>query len=242
MSAWARQTPGPPRAGLRAWATAPASSMWRSVDGLGDRRAASRQPAGAARRRTPSSTQLDAGRHRRRHAAAGLHRFAGPSARARISAASRCSTAARHADTTLVVDPHGARIARAASSSSTSSTTRRPASTRARSIVAPGAQKTDGKMKSKALLPGRRRQHEQQAGARDLRRRRGLRPRRDGRRARRGPAVLSAGARHPAARGRGACCSRPSPTRRIEHVGDRASCEAEMSPRASASGCASAEA
>ena len=63
-------------------------------------------------------------------------------------------------------------------------------------IVEPGAQKTNSKMMSRALLLSEGSGVRQQAGARDFRRRRGLRPRRDLRADRRADAVLPALARH----------------------------------------------
>ena len=70
-------------------------------------------------------------------------------------------------------------------------------------IVRPHAQKTDGRMMSRGAAPLGRRRGIQQAGARDLRRRCAMRPWRDLRPARRGPAVLLQGARPPAGRSRG---------------------------------------
>ncbi len=86
-----------------------------------------------------------------------------------------------------------------------------------RIIVRPDAQKTDGKMMTRALLLSDEARSRQQAGARDLCRRRRLRPRRDRRRARRQPAVLSA-ARAACPEKRGAGAADPGLRRR----GDRA--------------------
>ena len=68
-------------------------------------------------------------------------------------------------------------------------------------IVRPDAQKTDGKQMAQVLMLSRGCRVQFQARAGDLRRRRGLRPRLDRGRDRRGPAVLSARARHPAGGG-----------------------------------------
>ena len=71
-------------------------------------------------------------------------------------------------------------------------------------IVQPHAQKTDAKMSTHALLLVGRCRGRRQAGTGNLRRRRGLRPWRDRRCARRRSAVLSEGARHSAEGSRGA--------------------------------------
>ena len=100
----------------------------------------------------------------------------------------------QHADTTLFMDhavPNGVsrEIFRAVVDDRAHSVFQ------GRIIVRPHAQKTDAKMMTRALLAVRRRRGRQQAGTRDLCRRRHLRPWRHHRRARRKPAVLSARAR-----------------------------------------------
>ena len=102
------------------------------------------------------------------------------------------------------------RAAKAAKLSAIFSTTNRSASSRARSVVAPGAQKTDGKMLCKALLLTDMVRDEHQAGARNLRRRCRLRPWHDLRRPQRGSALLSADARPALCRRPRRCCSKPS--------------------------------
>ncbi len=82
-------------------------------------------------------------------------------------------------------------------------------------IVRPEAQKTDGKQMAQALLLSPEAEFELQARARDLRRRRCLRPRLDLGRDRRGSAVLHALARHPALPG-----ARPA-DRELHRRGDR---------------------
>ena len=72
-------------------------------------------------------------------------------------------------------------------------------------IVRQGAQQTDAKMMTQALAALRSRRGRQQAGARDLCRRRAVRPRRHRGRARRGAQILPDGARHPGGGSRGAC-------------------------------------
>ena len=81
-------------------------------------------------------------------------------------------------------------------------------------VVAPGAQKTDGVMKSQAILLSDRCDDEQQAGTGNLRRRCRVWTWRDVRRARCRPGLLCPVAR--ACRGRRPkrCCSKPSPQRR----------------------------
>ena len=106
------------------------------------------------------------------------------------------------------------RTARAASSSATSSPTTATGVFQGKVIVEPHAQKTDGGMKiagDPAVADGG---DEQQARARNFRRRRRLRPRRDGRRARSRAGVLSGGARHSAAPRPRRCCWRRSASRR----------------------------
>ena len=104
-------------------------------------------------------------------------------ARARMpaSAAPACS-GRQHVDTTLVARSRGRPTARAASCSSPCSTTRAAACSRARSSCGRHAQKTDAKMATHALLLSDDGRSRQQAGARNLCRRRALRPRRDRRR------------------------------------------------------------
>ena len=65
-------------------------------------------------------------------------------------------------------------------------------------IVRPDAQKSDGKQMAQVLMLSQDAEFELQARARDPRRRRGLRPRLDRCRDRRGPALLHALTRHPA--------------------------------------------
>ena len=88
-------------------------------------------------------------------------------------------------------------------------------------------------MKSQAILLSPTRDDEQQARARDLRRRRRLRPWRDGRRARSRAAVLSAGARPAAGRGRGDAARgvrrrRDRPRRRRQDSPRRCASDARM--------------
>ena len=110
------------------------------------------------------------------------------------------------------------RTARAANCSRASIDGRATGAFQGKIIVAPGAQKTDAKMMSQALLLSDDAQFAVEAGTRDLRRRRAVRPRRDLRPDRRGAALLPDGARHPARRGR-AAADRGVPRRR--HRRDR---------------------
>ena len=71
-------------------------------------------------------------------------------------------------------------------------------------VVAPDAQKTDARMMAQGAAPLRRGGVRLEAGARDLRRRRAVRPRRDLGPARRRPALLPDVARHSAGGGRAA--------------------------------------
>ena len=109
----------------------------------------------------------------------------------------------QHADTTLVADhAAGACISREVFKTVLDGESR--GVFQGKIIVRPHAQKTDAKMAAHALLLSEDGRGRQQARARDFRRRRPVRPRRDHRRARRRPAVLSEGARHSGQGGRGA--------------------------------------
>ena len=109
----------------------------------------------------------------------------------------------QHADTTLVVD-HAAGGCNSREVFKTVLDDESRGVFQGKIIVRPQAQKTDAKMTTHALLLSDDGRGRQQAGAGDLRRRRAVRPRRDLGRARRGPAVLSDGARHSGEGGRGA--------------------------------------
>ena len=164
-------------------------------------------PAAPRRRRTLRALHL-----RRRRRSWRAARFASPSRRRGRRSGLRGATIARgrqHMDTTLVVNHSAPRCGgqeyfKAAMDGESQGVFQ------GKIIVEPGAQKTDSKMMSRALLLSETARVRQQAGAGDFRRRRGLRPRRHLRPDRRADALLPALARHRQGGGASACWCRPS--------------------------------
>ncbi len=156
--------------------------------------------------------RLDVGHRRRR-------------ARTSRSAACRCSTATRHADTTLVVDhaaPHGVSREYFRHIVADEAT----GVYQGKVIVAPARAEDRRRHEVAGAAALADRGDEQQAGARNLRRRRRLRPWRHRRRARSRADVLSARARPAAAPRPRRCCWRRSAPRRSSASRTRPSPEA----------------
>ena len=195
-------------------ATRRRSTTSRSTQARG---AARREPAGGDRRARRSSTAFafTAGARLVRNQI--FVRFAGEGTHAGIRGVSLLK-GKEHVDTTLLIEHAAGHCAepRAVQVGARRRKPRRvPGQDRRRAARAEDRRQDDD---ARAAAVGRGRGR-QQAGAGNLRRRRALRPRRDRRRARRGPQVLSDVARHSAKRSRGA--ADPGLRRRGDR-GDRA--------------------
>ena len=124
--------------------------------------------------------------------------------------------------------PRDCRTAPATSSTRASSAGTARAVFNGRILVRPDAQKTDAKQTNRALLLSDDGAGQLQPAARDLRRRRQVHPRRRGRPARRGGAVLPAGPRAARPTRPATCCCTPSPARCSARSSSDRSCAARI--------------
>ena len=145
-------------------------------------------------------------------------------ARARMptSPGSTSSAEGQHSRHHAGGEPRGAATPPASRCTSRSRAAARKAVFQGKIVVERDAQKTDAKLMMQGLMLSDEARDPLEARARDFRRRRGLRPRLDLRRARRDVAVLPDEPRHPAGRGRDACWSARFLAELIDPIEDEA--------------------